>query len=453
MEILAWVLAGAVLWLFLACICWAFVFMPMFRCARRADALAEAAGPDLDPQPLGTHRSPPRTGYAALVFDRVADLTRSLLGVDRSWILVRDPGGGRRDILAAARGLDEDLIGRRFTLDEVPRDQACVVASAPIILHEAFHGTLCAAAPARPDTKQLELLTELAELCAAALGQLASRREAERAIDAQVGELQYALESWDDETAAHSEHVVGLALGVGKRLGLDPVALVELELGAQLHDVGKLRVPGTVLRKPGPLTLDERQLVECHATWGARIVARIPALQAVAGIIWHHHERFDGNGYPSRVAASRIPLAARILGVCDAYSAMTRDRPYRRARSQADAIAELWANAGTQFDPDVVEALTEEVWDGPAPGLVARPSRRLPRKAMAAAAVRQSRTLAAAGGKHASDMVRRRYFAHTSLGGRRVRNRLAQLGLELDLRMARPQMLGQRVAHRAPLAG
>jgi HD-GYP domain-containing protein (c-di-GMP phosphodiesterase class II) len=472
-------------WFVLACLTWGCVVLPALRSARRADLVIETAvaaevGAALsagraDHAPVLLHGS----GYAGLVFDRTVELARTLVGVDRAWILVRgrrDPGA---EILVAATGLDEDLIGRRLAPGSPPGVD--VAGSAPIVLRGSVCGALYAGAGADARALsggQLELLTEVAQLCGAALALHGQFSRAEETADRSVSRLQAALDEWDGDTAAHSEHVVGLALGVGRRLGLSPAELIELELGARLHDVGKLRVPGSVLRKPGPLTPEERALVERHAEWGSQMVARIPALQAVAAIVRHHHERFDGQGYPSGVSGDRAPLASRILGTCDAYSAMTRDRPYRRARSEADAIAELRANAGTQFDPDVVAALADAAGRRPA-----RPARRrgshrrratavavgvvslvlaLPAAQAAAAcenadarpgaasaaeleassvclinelraergldALRQSRELASAGARHAADMVRRRYFSHTSLDGSSMSERILRTG-------------------------
>jgi HD-GYP domain-containing protein (c-di-GMP phosphodiesterase class II) len=155
--------------------------------------------------------------------------------------------------------------------------------------------------------------------------------------------------------------VVELARMTGKRMDLDAVELLELELAALLHDVGKLRVPREILRKPGALTDRERSLMRNHPMWGAELVSGVPGLQAVALIVRHHHERIDGSGYPSGLSGVRIPVASRIMAVCDAYGAMTERRPYRRERAPQKALAELREQAGSQFDPAVVDALEAEV--------------------------------------------------------------------------------------------
>ena len=136
-------------------------------------------------------------------------------------------------------------------------------------------------------------------------------------------------------------------------------ALSELEFAARLHDVGKIQVPDAVLNKPGPLEPHENDVIRCHASWGSETLSRIPGLEAVATIVRFHHERWDGAGYPDGLSGSRIPLASRIIAVCDAYGAMTCDRPYRAAMPADDALTEIRAGSGSQFDPSVVRALME----------------------------------------------------------------------------------------------
>jgi diguanylate cyclase (GGDEF)-like protein len=139
----------------------------------------------------------------------------------------------------------------------------------------------------------------------------------------------------------------------------------ELVFGSLLHDVGKIGISERILLKPGPLTAHERSLIELHPRIGFRIVEQVPALRGVAPAILHHHERFDGDGYPGKLTGEEIPLAARIIAVVDAFSAMTSDRPYRNAMRTEEALTELEANAGTQFDPEIVRLFTDEVRRGP----------------------------------------------------------------------------------------
>ena len=147
-----------------------------------------------------------------------------------------------------------------------------------------------------------------------------------------------------------------MALDVGRELGLDSVALKRLELGALFHDIGKIGIPSTILLKPGPLTKQERAVMETHPELGERILAPIARLEAVRPIVRHCHERWDGKGYPDALGGRDIPIESRVIFVCDAFHAMTTDRPYRRAMPFEDACKELEGGAGSQFDPDVVAA-------------------------------------------------------------------------------------------------
>ena len=197
---------------------------------------------------------------------------------------------------------------------------------------------------------------------------------AERALaasyEALLVALARALEAKDDETEGHSERVTAYALRLGRALGLRREALEDLRRGALLHDLGKIGIPDAVLRKPGPLTEEEKALMRTHPLIGDRILEGLPALQGARGVVRHHHERFDGRGYPEGLQGEEIPLLARIFAVVDAYDAMTSDRPYRRALSHGEALAAIAREAGKQFDPQVVRvflrvfAEEREVKDG-----------------------------------------------------------------------------------------
>ncbi len=166
------------------------------------------------------------------------------------------------------------------------------------------------------------------------------------------------IEADDVYTGTHSRAVVELVVAVAARLGLDAKAQRDAELTALLHDVGKIRIPAEIINKPGKLTPEERSVVETHTVEGERMLEQVGGLLGRVGhLVRSCHERWDGGGYPDGLAGERIPLVARIVCACDAYSAMTTDRPYRAARSSEDALRELELCAGTQFDPDVVAAL------------------------------------------------------------------------------------------------
>jgi two-component system, cell cycle response regulator len=160
---------------------------------------------------------------------------------------------------------------------------------------------------------------------------------------------------------SHFREVARLAVAVGHRLGLAGEELENLERAAELHDVGKIAVPETILRKEGPLEGSDWDFIRQHTVVGDRILSAAPALQAVAKLVRASHERYDGLGYPDGVAGEKIPLAARIVAVCDAYHAMTSGRPYRTAVDSDEALAELRSCSGDQFDPEVVETFCDVV--------------------------------------------------------------------------------------------
>lgn len=176
---------------------------------------------------------------------------------------------------------------------------------------------------------------------------------------ASIGALSAALDYRDQYTGAHSNHVVELARLVGGRLGFEGRDMVDLEVAARLHDLGKLGIPDEILHKPGPLDPSEAELMRMHPIWGEQLLRRVPELERIAAIVRAEHEHWDGGGYPDGLSGEQIPAASRVILACDAYHAMTSDRPYREALSHDEAIGELRANAGSQFDPEVVEVLVE----------------------------------------------------------------------------------------------
>jgi len=171
-----------------------------------------------------------------------------------------------------------------------------------------------------------------------------------------------ALEAKDPYTRDHCSSVAHVAVLVGRHLGWEGLQLDHLHYAALLHDVGKIGIPDDILLKPARLLPEEYEAIQCHAKIGSDLINQITSLSVIAPIILHHHERFDGLGYPHGLCGDEIPLASRILGVVDAFDAMTSPRPYREALSLPEAMAELHRYAGSQFDPDVV-VLVSEVLD------------------------------------------------------------------------------------------
>lgn len=169
--------------------------------------------------------------------------------------------------------------------------------------------------------------------------------------------LLHAVETHDRCTARHSYDVLGLARRVAAVLGLPGGVVAEVEQVALLHDVGKLMIPHVILCKSGALHGEEWEIMREHSAAGADALAQVSELAHLAPAVRASHERWDGTGYPHGLAGAEIPIASRITFVCDAYDAMTSDRPYRRALSKHEAVAEVRAGSGTQFCPRAVTAL------------------------------------------------------------------------------------------------
>lgn len=167
--------------------------------------------------------------------------------------------------------------------------------------------------------------------------------------------LVQAVDKKDRYTKSHSEENAEYAMLLGKALGLSENTQSALRIAGLLHDIGKIGIPDHILKKPGPLTPDEREIVRRHVILSDLIIKGVPHAGDVSDAVINHHERWDGTGYPRGLKGEEIPLLGRIMAVVDAYSAMTSDRPFRKAQSHAHAVAELRANAGTQFDPALVD--------------------------------------------------------------------------------------------------
>jgi HD-GYP domain-containing protein (c-di-GMP phosphodiesterase class II) len=345
-------------------------------------------------------RSVVESGYPSLVLDRLVGQTRDVVDADGSSILLQDPRRPDSAIVVAGAGSDESVVGSR--LDARRGLIGAVIKSGKTLVSPGSHmasrkakplaremvraagalrfegrvvGALGASGAAqRLGRRQLELLSELTEVVGPALGHAARRStEVSRARD-EVGALMDSIDEHDGYTAGHSEAVVELACALGERLGLSIPAIFELELAALLHDLGKVELPADILRKPGPLDRIERTLMQQHPVWGAELLADISGMEAVATIVRFHHERWDGSGYPDGLEEDQIPIASRVVAVCDAYHAMTSDRSYRAALPRQTAIAELRAHAGHQFDPAIIEAFIGLIDDR------ARSSDQTPRK-------------------------------------------------------------------------
>jgi len=173
--------------------------------------------------------------------------------------------------------------------------------------------------------------------------------------------LTKALEYYDKYTRGHSDRVARYALKIAERLNLDPETTKKIYWAGYLHDIGKIFVPQDILNKPGRFTEEEYSLVKIHPVKSEELVLEIEDLAEIARIIRHHHERWDGKGYPDGLSDDDIPLGSRILEIADAFEAMTSKRPYKRALTLEEAIEELKRCSGTQFDPKLVEIMVSVI--------------------------------------------------------------------------------------------
>jgi hypothetical protein len=324
------------------------------------------------------------SGYGALVLDRLATHTCGIVAADAAGVIVPDRRDPHHAFLAAGCGLGVEQVGERFEMrrgiirDVIARartrrlrpgadlsaltggtlEAAATGACVPVCSNGEVRGAMWAVARRgqRFERRRLELLRAMATLTANAIDHAVNHERLEASAQASVDALAAAIDLRDGYTGDHSEEVVELSVEVGRALDLDRVALVELACAARLHDVGKIGVPDEILRKPAALTADEWVAMRRHPRAGADLLARVPGLEAVAAVVRFHHERWDGRGYPDGLAGEEIPLASRIIAVCDAFRAMTTDRPYRRRLAAGSALAELRRASGAQFDPAVVAA-------------------------------------------------------------------------------------------------
>ena len=233
----------------------------------------------------------------------------------------------------------------------------------PLVIGGAVTGVLAVGSHDLREFSQRDtgVLSTIAAQIAIAVKNAATYKMLEDSYLATVSALASAMEANDEYTADHSATIARMAVATGRQLGFEECELRRLHYAALLHDVGKIGIPDNVLHNCGVLSAAERELMAEHTIIGERIVSQAEYLRPVAPLVRAAHERWDGRGYPDGLAGEAIPLASRIVFVCDAFHAMTSDRPYRRALSADEAIEELRAQAGRQFDPRVVEAFARVV--------------------------------------------------------------------------------------------
>ena len=320
------------------------------------------------------------------VLGRAAEVTCRVLGTERAalWIqeehepgdLVgrasfgyppeQDPAAGRRFPGALAHQWlvrDTPFVLEPSDLADMPgvpedtRIARFVVA--PLKLEGGRVGALTATIGERViDARELRLLAGLAHQAKLAIENAEHYDNLERTFVSTVASLANALEANDEYTSSHARWITDMSLLVGRDLKLDRDAMKRLEFGALFHDIGKIGIPSEILQKAGPLTDEEFEIIKQHPELGEKILAPIERLADVRPIVRACHERWDGLGYPDGKSGQEIPIEARIVLVCDAFHAMTTDRPYRKALAAEEAVSRLREAAGSQFDPTVVEAFT-----------------------------------------------------------------------------------------------
>jgi diguanylate cyclase (GGDEF)-like protein len=347
------------------------LYWKQLEAAEIANALLDAS------RELATAESPDE------VLGRSAEVTARVLGTRRAALWIEDEAAPHDLVARASHGYprDQDPAGvRRFPVElahawlersepfvlersDIESVEAAAemgvarVVVAPLRLEGNRVAALTASIGERQlDDRQFALLAGLAHQAKLAIESAEHYESLERTFVSTVAALANALEANDEYTSSHARWITDMSLLVGRELRLDRDAMKRLEFGALFHDIGKIGIPSEILQKAGPLTSEEFEIVKEHPELGEKILEPIERLADVRPIVRACHERWDGLGYPDGKSGSDIPVEARIVLVCDAYHAMTTDRPYRSRMSSTDAVDELRRAAGSQFDPEVVSA-------------------------------------------------------------------------------------------------
>jgi putative nucleotidyltransferase with HDIG domain len=261
-----------------------------------------------------------------------------------------------REVVSREKSLTWPGVNGNMLRSAIPSRMS--VAGIPLFMENRIKGVLITAYmhPHIFSENDLGILELLADQAVFAVRNAELSEELENAYLQTVLSLAKTVDTRDSDTSDHSQKISILAEATARMMGKDDSENRSVFWAALLHDIGKIGVPDAILRKPGPLTEEEWRIMRKHPELGAEIVIPVKRFEDVAPIIMSHHERFDGTGYPKGLKGKEIPIGGRIVAVVDAFTAITSDRVYSRARSIDEAIRELRANSGTQFDPDVVQA-------------------------------------------------------------------------------------------------
>jgi HD domain/GAF domain len=247
--------------------------------------------------------------------------------------------------------------GRGLTRDQ-HRGPLVIV---PVRIEEEVIGTIDLGRAQKVGTRpfadaEVRVLESIAEIGGAAIDRARLHRKLQQTYVQMVLALAESVESRDSHSAEHGDRMAALAAHIGRALGCSDGEMQDIRWGARLQDIGKSGVPDTILSKPGSLTEGEWMAMRQHPVLGEEILNSVEQMRGVAKLVRHHQEKWDGTGYPDGLKGESIPLGSRILAVVDAYGAITDARPYKSAWTRAEAVAEIRRCAGSQFDPDVVEA-------------------------------------------------------------------------------------------------
>lgn len=278
----------------------------------------------------------------------------------------------RGEDLVLAVQSDGDFFGEMALLDERPRSASAraLEPTAVLEISRANFETLLHKAPLLAFRIMKELSTRLRETDALLISHLQQRnRLLYRAHLDTITMVVQAIERRDAQTSGRTRRVTQIAKAVGKEMGLAEEDLLILELSTLLHDLGMLALPEGMLEKPGPLEASEYRRMKAHTMMGKEMIEGIPFLERAIPQVIHHHEKYDGSGYPEGLSGTGIPQASRIIAVVDAFEAMTRNRPYRERLSVEAAVEEIRRASGVQFDPEVVKVLVRLCRTGALPNV------------------------------------------------------------------------------------
>ncbi|MGB3683704.1 MAG: HD domain-containing phosphohydrolase [Rubrobacteraceae bacterium] len=348
---------------------------------------------ELQTEVMRTYKERGTLGDPSDIPSLVLRLAKALLEVEKGLLLSRQDDDGELELLAH-EGFDNDpedsTLVHRFANEVLERDVTSRedeprigeheeaspadeeienLVAIPIYIQDEFNGVVvCANRPNGFEEYDDEVLLSLGDHVGAVLENARLQGELRTSYLATVTLLAQAMEAKDPFLRSHSEDVAGYVEAVADRLDFGSRAREELIFASVLHDVGKIGISERILLKPAQLTPEEFNVIKLHPRIGYRLVEQVPALQPIAQSILHHHEYFDGGGYPSGLRGEEIPLEARIICVADAFSAMTSGRPYHKRMSIEEACSEVERNAGTQFDPKIARIFVEEVRRNPPAG-------------------------------------------------------------------------------------